>query len=79
MEIHFTPDVQAKLDQIAAETGRTRDEVVQEAVAGYFDELAELRGMLDNRFEDVRDGKVKLVPGNEVVAHFREKSAARRS
>jgi predicted DNA-binding protein len=79
MEIHFTPDVQAKLDQIAAETGRTRDEVVQEAVAGYFDELAELRGMLDNRFEEVRDGKVKLVPGNEVVAHFREKSAARRS
>jgi hypothetical protein len=32
MEVQFTPDVQAKLDQMARETGRRSDELVQDAV-----------------------------------------------
>jgi len=45
---------------------------------GYVDELAETRQMLDSRYDDIKSGKVKLIPGDEVEAHFREKSAARR-
>jgi predicted transcriptional regulator len=40
MEVQFTADVQAKLDQIARDTGRRSDELVQDAVVGFFDELA---------------------------------------
>ena len=78
MEVHFSPDVQARLDQLASETGRASDELVQDAMAGYLGELAQVRGELDGRYEDLMAGKVSLVSGDEVRAHFRKKSAARR-
>lgn len=79
MEVHLTPDFQAKLDQLSGETGRTRDEFVRDALAGYFDELARVRGLLDNRYDDLKGGRVALLSGEQVVAHFSNKSAARRS
>ena len=79
MEVQFTPEVQARLDALATETGRAREEFVQDALAGYFDELVEVRSMLDRRYDDLKSGKVKLIPGEEVAAHLREKSITRRS
>ena len=79
MEVQLTPDVQAKLDQLSGETGRMREEFVRDALAGYFDELAHVRGLLDSRYDDLKSGRVALLPGEQVVAHFTEKSAARRS
>ena len=38
MEVHFTSELEAKLAQAATEQGRNADELVQEAVARYFDE-----------------------------------------
>lgn len=78
MEVHFTPDIEARLNQLAAETGRAKDEFVQDAMTRYFDELSEVRETLDRRY-DAKSGKVKLIPGEEVEAHFAAKSAARRS
>jgi hypothetical protein len=34
--------------------------------------------MLNNRYDDLKSGKVKAIPGDEVEAHFRDKSAAAR-
>jgi predicted transcriptional regulator len=80
MEVHFKPDLQAKLDELASETGRPSDELVEDVVAGYFDELARTRNMLDSRYEDLKSGRVKPISRDEVVAHFREKiDAARRN
>ena len=78
MEVHFKPDVQAKLDQMARESGRPSEELVEDAVVGYFDELGQTREMLDRRFDDLESGRVKPIPGDEVAAYFREKSAAAR-
>ena len=39
--------------------------VVLGAVAGYFGELAQLRRTLDIRYDDVKSGKVKLIPVEE--------------
>ena len=39
MEVHFNPDIEARLNQLANETGRAKDEFVQDAMAGYFDEF----------------------------------------
>jgi len=78
MEVQFEPAVQAKLEQIARESGRAAAELVQDAVAGYVDELTETRQMLDSRYDDIKSGKVKMIPGEEVEAYFREKSAAAR-
>jgi hypothetical protein len=34
--------------------------------------------MLDSQYDDIKSGKVKLIPGSDVVARLREKSAAYR-
>ena len=78
MEVHFEPDVEKKLHDLAAQSGRRTDELLQDALAGYFDELAQTRDMLNSRYDDLKSGKVKPVPGDEVEAYFREKSAAAR-
>ena len=78
MEVHFPPDLQAKIDQLAIETGRAPDKLIEDAMAGYVAELAETREMLDSRYDDLKSGKVKPISRDEVVAHFREKSAAAR-
>ena len=78
MEVHFTPELEKKLNDLAAQTGRPADELVQDAVVGMFDELAGSREMLDRRYAEIKSGKVKLIPGDEVLARLREKSAARR-
>jgi hypothetical protein len=79
MEVHFTPDVQAKLDRLVSETGRSANEFVQDAVAGYVDELAEVRATLDRRYDDLKSGSVQPISGDDVVARLRAKSAARRA
>jgi len=43
MEVHFKPDVQANLEQMARETGLPSEELAEDAVAGLFDELAYAR------------------------------------
>ena len=79
MQLHFTnPDIQAKLEQWATDTGRPAEELVEDVMAGYFDELAQVRETLDSRYEDIKSGKVKLIPGDEVIARLRERSAAYR-
>jgi hypothetical protein len=79
MEVHFHPETEKKLRDLAAQSGRgTPDEIVQDVVEGYFDELARTREMLNSRYDDLKSGRVKPIPGDEVEAYFREKSAAAR-
>jgi hypothetical protein len=77
MEVNFNPDLQAKLEKLASETGRPPVELVQDVVAGYFDDLAGTREMLNSRYDDLKSGRVKPISRDEVIAHFRQKSAAR--
>ena len=78
MEVNFTPETEKKLKDLATQSGRgTADELVQEVVEGYFD-LAQTHEILDSRYDDLKNGRVKPIPGDEVVAYFREKSAAAR-
>jgi hypothetical protein len=80
MEVRLNnPEIQAKIDRWVTETGRGPDELIEDAVAGYFEELTQTRGTLNTRYDDLKSGRVKPVSGDQVVAHFREKSAARRS
>jgi len=78
MEIQFPPDVEKRLNDLAMESGRRADQVVLDALAGYFEEVAETRQMLNSRYDDLKSGRVKPVSREEMVAHFREKSAAAR-
>jgi predicted transcriptional regulator len=79
MEVHFAPELQAKIDQLVVETGRAPEKLLEDAMAGYVSELAQTREMLDSRYDDLKSGRVKPIPGEEVAARLREKSTARRS
>lgn len=79
MEVHFTGDLQAKLEKLAMETGRSQDELVRDAVVGYVEELIQVREMLDRRYDEVKSGKVKAIDGEEVFAQLRQKSESRRT
>jgi predicted transcriptional regulator len=79
MDVQFEPALRAKLEQLARDSGRAAADLVHDAVAGYVDEFAEARHMLDSRYDDIKIGKVKLIPGDEVFARLRAKSEARRS
>ena len=71
-------DIQAKLDKLAIETGRPTDQLVEDVVAGYFEELIEIRAMLDSRYDDLKSGKVKPIDGEEAFARLKAKTEAQR-
>jgi hypothetical protein len=73
MEVHFAPDLQDKLDKLAAETGRPPGELVEDVVAGYFDELARTREMLDSRYDDLKSGRVKPIDGEAFFESLRRR------
>ncbi len=78
MEVHFKPDVQAQLEQLARESGRPSADLVEDAMIGYFDELAHTRQMLDRRFDDLESGKVQLIDGEAAYRRLMEKTEAQR-
>ena len=79
MEVHFGPDVEKKLNDLAAQSGRGTDELLQDALAGYLDELADARIMLDSRYDDLKSGRVKPIDGEEAYARLKAKTESRRN
>lgn len=73
--MHLTPDLEAKLDQLSAETGRAKEELVQDAMAGYLDELSQVRDTLSARYNDIKSGSTKPLDGEEVFARLRRKKS----
>ena len=78
MEIQFAPDVQIRLDQLVQQTGRPATDLVQDAVASYVDDVSSLRETLDRRYDEIKSGKVQLIPGENVESYFAKKIAASR-
>lgn len=79
MEVHVPPELAKKLTDLAATSGRAPDQLVEDALAGYFEELAALTETLDSRYDDLKSGRVKPIDGEEAFRRLREKSAQRRS
>ena len=70
MEVHFAPELEKKLRDLAAQAGRGADEVVQDAVADYV-ELAQDFGALDRRYDDLKSGRVDPVDGESFFESLR--------
>ncbi|HTV81292.1 MAG TPA: hypothetical protein VME18_01485 [Acidobacteriaceae bacterium] len=68
----------ARLEEWAAQTGRDPEELIADAMAGYFEELARTRELLDNRFESLRSGKTDLIDGDEALRLLKERTEAKR-
>jgi len=78
MVVKLKPETESRLQQLAATTGREPAELVEDAMAGYLAELAEVRNELDNRYHQIKAGSVKPMPGEEAFELLRRNSEARR-
>ena len=78
MVVHLKPETESRLQQLAATTGRAPDDLVEDAMAGYLAELAQLRSTLDGRYDEIKSGRVKPLDGEEAFRQLRSKSQARR-
>ena len=74
MDVHLTnPALQAKIDRWVAETGRGPDELVEDAIAAYFEELTKTRELLNSRYDDLKSGRVKPIDGQEFFDNLRRR------
>ena len=71
MEVHFTPELEKTLTDLSRQTGRPTDELVQDVVAGYVHELAELRESLNSRYDEIKSGRVQLLDGEKFFEDLR--------
>ena len=78
MEVHLSPELEKRVTELVIRTGLTADELIEEALAGYANDMDELRHTLDRRYDEVKSGEVKLVDGKQAIASLLEKSRARR-
>ena len=79
MEINLNPDVEKKLNDLAAQSGLEPDQLLQDALAGYLDELTRTRHTLNSRYDDPKSGRVKTIDGEEAFARLKAKTEAQRS
>ena len=73
MEVHVSPETAKKLSDLATASGRAPDEIVEDALAGYLDHVASLRGTLDSRYDDLKSGKVKPIDGEAFFEGLRKR------
>jgi predicted transcriptional regulator len=73
MDVHIRPETESRLQELAAKSGRGTDDLVEDALSGYLQELASVRDMLDARYDDVRSGRVKPIAGEEFFEDLRER------
>jgi predicted transcriptional regulator len=57
MEVHFAPELQAKLDRVAAENRRGADEYVQQLVENYLDHDAWFRQKVTTSLDKLAGGE----------------------
>jgi predicted transcriptional regulator len=81
MEVRLRAETESRLQELATKTGRAPNDLIEDAMARYLPELAQVRGMLDSRHDDLKSGRVKPVDGEEAFANLRgkRKSDARRA
>jgi predicted transcriptional regulator len=66
MEIHFTPELENKLNRLASETGRNAEKLVQELVETYCDHDAWFRAQVQKGLVQLDRGE--FVEHDDVVA-----------
>jgi hypothetical protein len=79
MDLRLNPALKAQVDEWVEQTGRPAEELVTDLLAGYFDEIARLRTTVDDRHDDIKSGRVKLIDGEEAFARLRAMNEARRT
>lgn len=62
----LSPEIEARLAELAKRTGRTKSFYVREAVLNHLDELEDLY-LAERRLEDLREGRSGSIPLNDLI------------
>jgi predicted transcriptional regulator len=73
MEVHLKPETASRLAELAAKNGRATDELMEDAMAGYLQELTETREMFDSRYDDIKGGRVAPIDGETFFDNLRRR------
>jgi RHH-type transcriptional regulator, rel operon repressor / antitoxin RelB len=66
ISIHLPQDIESRLDELAKLTGRSKTFYMREAILEHLDDLED-RYLAEKRLEDIRAGKSKTVPLEDVM------------
>jgi predicted DNA-binding protein len=75
MNVRLKPETESRLNELASDSGRRTDELVEDALAGYFEELANVRETLDSRYDDIKSGRVKPIDGETFFESLGQREA----
>lgn len=63
MEVHFKPETESRLAELASKSGRATADLLEDALAAYLAEVTEVSEMLDSRYDDIKSGRVRPIDG----------------
>jgi hypothetical protein len=72
-EVHFKPETESRLHEPASQSGRLTEELVEDAMAVYLSEVAEVRTLPGSRYDDIKNGRVKPVDGEAFFESLRRR------
>jgi hypothetical protein len=75
MEVHLKADTELRLNELASKSGRPTDELVEDAMAGYLADVAEVRGMIDGRYDEFKSDRVAPIDGEAFFEDLRRRQA----
>ncbi len=69
LAIRLPLEIETRLDNLAKSTGRTKTYYAREAILEYLDDLEDAY-MAQRRMEDIRSGKTKTIPFDEILKNY---------
>ncbi len=78
MVVHLKPETESRLQELAATTGRAPDDLIEDAMAGYLAELAQVRTTLDARYDEIKSGRVRPIDAEEAFNRLRSRDRRRK-
>ena len=78
MVVRLKPETESRLKELSTTTGRPPEDLVEDAMVGYLEELSELRQRLDGRYDEVKSGRIKPLDGEDAFKLLRGKNEKRR-
>ena len=76
MEVHFSPEVETRLQQVAVASGKDAEQLIKDAVARMLENQARFIAGVQRGIEQADRGE--FVDGEEAFQKLRSKSAERR-
>ena len=66
LALRLPPEIEARLDELAKRTGRTKSFYAREAILHHLDELDDLY-LAESRFRDLREGRSEAIPLSDLL------------